>query len=83
MSDTLSVTKDATGCEDNVEIKKWRLLTGNPLIGCPKKKVPAGETVFEVEPPEEGFVVVRTDDGKQGSLPLSCLGGRMRITSSM
>ena len=73
--------QQVTEGEDSV--KKWRVIAGSSLIGCAGKKVTAGETVIELEPPEEGFVMVRTDDGRQGSLPLSCLGERMRITSSM
>ena len=55
--------------------KKWRVVTGSALIGCPGKRVQPGDTVTEVTPPEEGYVTVATEDGREGSLPISCVGG--------
>ena len=57
-------------------MKKWRVVTGSPLIGCPGKRVSPGDTVTEVRPPEDGYVLVTTEDGKEGSLPVSCVGGQ-------
>ena len=43
------------------------------LIGS-KTEVRVGEVVVQVEPPEEGVVTVRTEQGEVGPLPLTCLG---------
>ena len=56
------------------DVKKWRVVTGSALIGCPGKRVNPGDTVTEVKPPEDGYVLVTTEDGKEGSLPVSCVG---------
>ena len=67
-----TASQDVTEDEDNV--KRWRVLKGGPLIGSPGKRVTTGETVVEVNPPDDGFVLVRTGDSKEGSLPVSSLG---------
>ena len=55
-------------------MKKWRVVTASALIGCPGKRVNPGDTVTEVKPPEDDYVLVTTEDGKEGSLPVSCVG---------
>ena len=55
-------------------MKKWRVVTGSSLIGCPGRRVQPGDTVTEVKPPEDGYVMVATEDGREGSLPVSCVG---------
>lgn len=59
---------------DEEDVKKWRVVKGSALIGCPGKRVSPGEIVTEVKPPEDDYVLVTTEDGKEGSLPVSCVG---------
>ena len=56
-------------------MKKWRVVAGSALIGCPGKRVQPGDTVTEVTPPEDGYVMVATEEGREGSLPVTCVGG--------
>ena len=60
--------------DEDESVKKWRVVTGSSLIGCPGVRVQSGDTVTEVKPPEDGYVMVATEDGKKGSLPVSCVG---------
>ena len=75
--------KAALDDDEDEDVKKWRVVTGNSLIGCPGKRVQTGDTVTEVKPPEDGYVMVATEDGREGSLPVSCVGGQSVIISSM
>ena len=52
---------------------EWRVVVGRKLIGS-KTEVTAGDVVVQVEPPEDGVVTVKTQQGEVGPLPLSCLG---------
>ena len=72
MEESPTASQDVT--EDEDIVKRWTVLKGGPLIGSPGKRVSAGETVVEVNPPDDGFVLVRTEDAKEGSLPVSSLG---------
>ena len=52
---------------------EWRVVKARKLIGS-KTEVRVGEVVVQLEPPEEGIVTVRTEQGEVGPLPLTCLG---------
>ena len=72
--------KAAPDDDEDEDVKKWRVVTGSSLIGCPGKRVQPGDTVTEVKPPEDGYVLVATEDGREGSLPVSCVGEQWVIT---
>ena len=58
---------------------EWRVVKARKLIGS-KTEVSLGDVVVQLEPPEEGIVTVRTQQGEVGPLPLTCLGRTGSVT---
>ena len=52
--------------------KKWKVSSRHKLLGT-KVWVEVGEEVTEVEPEEDGYVVVKKRSGEEGSVSVSCL----------
>ena len=51
-----------------------------PLLGgSGKVKVQPGERLRQLEPPEDGFVKVRTAAGLEGTVAIDCLGNEKFI----
>ena len=48
---------------------EWRVVKARRLIGS-KTEVSVGDVVVQVEPPEEGILTVKTQQGEVGPLPL-------------
>ena len=51
------------------------------LIGCPSVSVQQGEIVKQMEREQEGYVKVKTLEGKEGNVPTDCLGEYCPVTS--
>ena len=55
--------------------KVLKIKTRQRLIGCAGKVyLEPGDSVYEVDPEEEGMVNVRTSEGDQGSIPVAAIG---------
>ena len=55
--------------------KVLKIKTRQRLIGCEGKVyLEPGDSVYEVDPEEEGMVNVRTGDGNEGSIPVTAIG---------
>ena len=55
--------------------KVLMIKTRQRLIGCAGKVyLEPGDSVYEVDPEEEGMVNVRTEDGNEGSIPVTAIG---------
>ena len=55
--------------------KKWKITYQTALLGAPGRvKVQPGDIVVEVEPPEDGYVLVENAEGQVGSIALNCAG---------
>ena len=63
--------------------KVLKIKTRQRLIGCAGKVyLEPGDSVYEVDPEEDGMVNVRTFDGNQGSIPMAAIG-KIRSQYSM
>ena len=55
--------------------KVLKIKTRQRLIGCAGKVfLEPGDSVYEVDPEEDGMVNVRTSDGMEGSIPVTAIG---------
>ena len=55
--------------------KVLKIKTRQRLIGCAGKVfLEPGDSVYEVDPEEDGMVNVRTSEGDEGSIPVAAIG---------
>ena len=60
--------------------KVLKIKTRQRLIGCAGKVyLEPGDSVYEVDPEEEGMVNVRTGDGNEGSIPVTAIGSKYLV----
>ena len=60
--------------------KVLKIKSRQRLIGCAGKVyLEPGDSVYEVDPEEEGMVNVRTGDGNEGSIPVTAIGSKYLV----